>query len=708
MNRSTRKLNVESLTDRIVPAATLDGGTLTVTGGGDLRITQTGEQVSVVGMQIHDAATGQDRQSVKTKEVTNIVVDGDGHNLIDLRTVRFRGAFINAGPGDNTIYGSQADDIILGDSGNDLIRGEGGNDLIYGLAGKDSLYGNNGADEIHGGDGDDYIEGNQGQVVGGPCPFIRPNALYGDAGDDVIISDDPPDQMYGGEGDDLMEGNGNNDYMLGEAGNDTMSGGAGHDYMMGGEDDDIMDGDADADYMYGEAGSDQMSGGGGNDTIDSGEDDDTVDGDAGNDTIDSGDGNDIVNGGIGNDLIDAGDGDDMIRGGWGNDHIDAGDGNDQAMGEGNNDTLDMGDGNDRADGGGGNDLLIGGGGFDVLAGLEGNDILQGDEDNDDLFGGPGNDRLEGGDGDDHLTGEDGRDMLIGGLGKDNLDGGKGRDIFHGDEETEDKYDAANFDSYHDAFNLAKPVFGTAVVSDIVMQDPHLEATLAGLGAAVTKLGSTGIVSRMTVVGNNAYDIQLEGSANPTRVTFDGTWTDNDPKANGEERLSRATSGAEKQEFWPILFARARLSKYNVDPMTFHTDAAWNSMNTASQGKLFKDDVAYEDFAPSAQKVSPPLSSLTFADLQGYLKDGYGMIASAKSGTGVSSDKVELGCGYVVVGTFTAGGKQYVKLYNVSGHDTDPAGTTVDNAGAVKDDGYITLDFGQFTNAANFAELDAWK
>jgi Ca2+-binding RTX toxin-like protein len=708
MKRSTRKLNVESLTDRIVPAATLDGGTLTVTGGGDLRITQTGKEVSVVGMQIHDAATGQDRQSVKTTEVGAIVVDGDGHNLIDLRTVRFRGALINAGPGDNTINGSQSDDVIFGDSGNDLIRGEGGNDLIYGLAGKDSLYGGDGADEIHGGEGDDYIEGNQGQLVGGPCPFIRPNALYGDAGDDVIISDDPPDMMYGGEGDDDMEGNGGADYMFGEAGNDTMSGGAGHDYMDGGEDDDIMTGDSDADYMYGQAGNDTMSGGGGNDNIDSGEDDDAVNGDAGNDTIDSGDGNDVVDGGAGNDAIDAGDGDDTIHGGWGNDHIDAGGGDDHAFGDGGNDTLDMGDDNDWADGGGGNDLLIGGAGNDVLSGMAGNDILQGEDDNDILYGSAGNDRLEGGDGDDQLYGNDGRDMLIGGLGKDSLDGGKGRDIFHGDEETEDKYDAANFDTYHDEFKLDKPVFGKAVVSDIVMQDPRLEGTLVGLGAAVQKLGSAGIISHMTVVGNNAFDIQLEGSPNPTRVNFDGTWTDNDPKANGEERLSPANSGAEKQEFWPILFARARLAKYNVDPMTFHTDAEWNSMNTASQGKLFSDDNAFEDFAPSTTKATPQLSSLTFTNLQGFLKDGYGMIASANSGTGVSADNVELGCGYVVVGTLTAGGKQYVKLYNVSGHDTDPAGTTVDNGGAAKDDGYITLEFGQFTSAANFVGLVVWK
>ncbi len=710
MKRSTRKLNVETLGDRIVPAnATLNGGVLTVDGGGDLRIVQTGKQVSVAGTQIQDVASGQARQSVKTSEVGQIIVNGAGNNLIDLRTVRFRGATIFAGAGNNTIYASQASDYIVGGPDNDLIRGEDGNDLIYGLAGKDSLYGGKGADEIHGGDGEDYIEGNEGQVVGGPCPFVRGNYLYGDGEDDVIISDTPPDYMFGGDGNDEMEGNSGDDYMEGNDGDDTMSGGAGRDFMNGGEDDDQMAGDNEADQMYGEAGNDTMSGGNGNDFIDSAEDDDTVTGDNGNDTIDTGDGNDVIDGGAGNDRIDAGDGDDMIRGGWGNDFIDAGDGNDQALGEGNNDTLDMGDGNDRADGGAGNDHLIGGGGADVLAGLEGNDLLEGEDDNDFLYGGPGNDRLEGGDGDDQLVGEDGRDVLIGGLGRDDLDGGRNRDIFHGDEEDEDFYDSANFDTYHDAFNFSKPVFGKAEVGDIAMQDPHLEATLAGLAAATNQLGSAGIISRITMLGNNEYDIQLEGAANPTQVNFDGTWTDNDPKANAEERLLKDTSGAEKLEFWPILFARARLAKYNVDTLNYHSDAAWNSANSSSQGRLFKDDAAHEDFAPVATSTTPALSSLTLTDLQGLLKDGYGIIATAANGTGLSNDKIELGCGYVVTGAFTSGGKQYVRLYNVSGHDTEPAGETVDNApGVRKDDGFITLEFSQFTSTANFTGLEAAK
>jgi len=742
-----RKLLVETLTDRIVPAAILDNGLLTVSGAGDLKVAQTGNKVTTPGQNIFVVATGKSEKSVNTSDITEIQVHGDGGpNLIDLRTVRFISATINGEGGGDTIYATQRSDIIDGGEGDDFVRGEDGNDQINGRAGKDKLYGNRGGDTIHGDEDQDYIEGNECQVIHstGGYVYMFPNYLFGDAEDDVIISDYCGDYMYGGEDDDLMEGNGGNDFMYGEGGNDTMAGGYGNDFMQGEDDNDEMDGEAGNDTMEGEDGEDVMNGGSGNDHIDSGLDNDVANGDSGNDHIDAGDGNDTSDGGSGNDTIDGDIGNDEIRGGTGNDHIDAGAGNDDGFGDSGNDTLEMGDDDDNGDGGGGNDEINGGEGNDILAGFGGNDviegeggvdfavggfgndemkgggdndilhgeigndIIEGEEGDDVLTGGLGNDVIEAGVGNDQLAGDQGRDLLVGGPGRDHLDGGTQRDMFHGDVEGENLFDEPNFDTYENAFNLARPVFGTMAIGDIARHDPHLEATLVGLGAAVQKVRPNEFIKNLKVVSEGNYEVQLHGEANPRTVTFDGNWSDNEPIPNAEERLLPAVSVAEKNEFWTILFSRARLAKYNVDPATYHSDTAWNTAHANSSNKLLDEAEAYHDYGPSASSPATELATLTFTELQELINEHAAMIAVAAAGSGLSADKIELGSGYVVTSAFMVNGAQWVRLYNVTGHDTEPHGEKVDNApGIKKDDGFITLEFSRFKDASNFAELHAW-
>src|SRR5690606_11391264 len=63
--------------------------------------------------------------------------------------------YIDAGEGNDTVYGMGGDDTILGGDGDDQIYGGDGNDTISGDAGADLIYGGLGDDSLAGNDGND-------------------------------------------------------------------------------------------------------------------------------------------------------------------------------------------------------------------------------------------------------------------------------------------------------------------------------------------------------------------------------------------------------------------------------------------------------------------------------------------------------------------------------------------------------------------------
>ena len=69
---------------------------------------------------------------------------------------------VNAGSGNNYVYGNSKDDILNGEDGDDRIYGGNGNDTLDGGNGKDYLYGENGDDILIGGSGNDYLNGSRG------------------------------------------------------------------------------------------------------------------------------------------------------------------------------------------------------------------------------------------------------------------------------------------------------------------------------------------------------------------------------------------------------------------------------------------------------------------------------------------------------------------------------------------------------------------
>ncbi|WP_310619619.1 calcium-binding protein [Flexibacterium corallicola] len=178
-----------------------------------------------------------------------IEIDGEaGDDTIDVSNVPDKGdnsyVTLRGGSGDDTILGSEGDDTIYGDfetsdsppldvvswnsdkdytsyidtafnpnlSYNDTINAGSGDDLIYGGFGDDSISAGNGDDTIYGGDGDDWISAGRGS-----------DTIYGGDGNDYIHVGERTgsdiDTVYGGAGaDTIITGGMQADYLYGENG----------------------------------------------------------------------------------------------------------------------------------------------------------------------------------------------------------------------------------------------------------------------------------------------------------------------------------------------------------------------------------------------------------------------------------------------------------------------------------------------------------
>ena len=232
------------------------------------------------------------------------VTGGDGANVITLTGVtdaaysELTKTTINAGAGNDQIFGSERVDEMHGGAGNDQIIGDdnpaGTRDLFEGEAGDDLLIWRGGEDDdtMNGGDGADSIQVNGAGVA--EAFTIKPSATAGrvifdrlaapgpgafnldigtserlellaNGGDDSLVSDPGLDatgiklDIRGGDGNDNLDGGDGADQIAGDGGNDTITpddnpvstrdvalGGDGDDTMTwnGGDDDDVNDGGA--------------------------------------------------------------------------------------------------------------------------------------------------------------------------------------------------------------------------------------------------------------------------------------------------------------------------------------------------------------------------------------------------------------------------------------------------------------------------------
>ena len=394
------------------------------------------------------------------------------NNTLDFRNTELRNIDqIDAGNGNDRVFGSEGDDRIDGGDGNDRLTGEAGADDLDGGTGNDQLSGGVGGDSLRGGDGNDKLKG--------------------DAGADILDGGTGNDQLLGGDGADTLTGGAGRDVLDGGAGDDTFSLDRQDDVtdvLRGGSGTDTVVSNDDGDFQF-----QSFSRNASIEVIDGGTTPSNIEGTSSNNTldfrntelrnideIDAGKGNDRVFGSEGDDRIDGGDGNDRLTGEAGADDLDGGSGDDQLFGGDGADTLTGGAGRDVLDGGAGDDTFVldkNDDATDVLRGGEGTDTVVPDNDGDFQFqnfrsnssievvdggdsasdiegtssrntldfrntelrnideidAGKGNDQVFGSQGDDRIDGGDGNDRLFGEAGADSLDGGKGNDqLFGGD------------------------------------------------------------------------------------------------------------------------------------------------------------------------------------------------------------------------------------------------------------------------------------
>lgn len=176
------RLNVVSLEDRSLAAvgllgsvidpgnvpiptvtASLSQGILRVYGTylpDQINIKQSTGVITVSGVQGYFPAAAVSRIEVKSF---------GGNDVIRLNSETMPGgqpilkpSIVEAGAGDDVVFGGYGADTLFGEAGNDLIIGGPGNDLIVGGAGKDSLLGGAGYDRIIADTADSYAYGQAG------------------------------------------------------------------------------------------------------------------------------------------------------------------------------------------------------------------------------------------------------------------------------------------------------------------------------------------------------------------------------------------------------------------------------------------------------------------------------------------------------------------------------------------------------------------
>ena len=259
-----------------------------ITGGsGTIRVTRTGEDVSVsdtgggIGtdqynsvIQVNVSGSATNDTFIVNDANDNILDGAGGSDRIDYATTSEDILVEFTAPSTAQVSGTSIGndtlinfEVILTDSGNDyfLFDSNVGTVIIYSRAGNDifdfddasgTLYlvDNSGNTFL---DFTDYTDGvvidlatNAQQTVSLSDSSLLVslygifNNVSGSAFDDNISGTTSADTIYGGDGDDRIYGEGGADFLYGEDGNDYISGGDGDDTINAGEGNDYIDGGA--------------------------------------------------------------------------------------------------------------------------------------------------------------------------------------------------------------------------------------------------------------------------------------------------------------------------------------------------------------------------------------------------------------------------------------------------------------------------------
>lgn len=207
--------------------------------GGTGGIGGNGLQVSLVNPETHQSTTYLRDFRPDSSTLNPDGTPSSGYNSHEVLAGTDYNDWIDAGDGDDTIYG---------EGGNDILDGKAGADHIYGGAGNDIIYGGDIDDFLDGGDGDDII------YAGTSAGAI--DIVIGGAGNDHLYGEAGIDELYGGFGDDYIDAGGDTDLVHAGDGNDEVYGGDGPDILFGEDGDDIISGGATGDQEFGGEGDD--------------------------------------------------------------------------------------------------------------------------------------------------------------------------------------------------------------------------------------------------------------------------------------------------------------------------------------------------------------------------------------------------------------------------------------------------------------------
>lgn len=296
--------------DRITVEGTVTAGHLEIYGdAGDDRIDASratrGAELALVGGEGKDTLIGGDGDDLIFGDVGVITRKKDG-TLVqagsggadsgddDVVTAGNGRNVVIGGPGNDTIITGINDDIVFGDQGwivygnpfpSSLVSAgssSGGADAIDAGDGDNTVFGGGGDDALTAGNGGDILLGDHGRitlVLGVPTRITTDgtgggnDALAGNDGNDVLLGGPGIDALTGGAGFDTLLGDGGTVLLFGggswtalsfaQPGGaaDTLSGGPGTDILIGGEGEDTLIGQAPEDVLIEEHGQVVVQGG---------------------------------------------------------------------------------------------------------------------------------------------------------------------------------------------------------------------------------------------------------------------------------------------------------------------------------------------------------------------------------------------------------------------------------------------------------------
>jgi Ca2+-binding RTX toxin-like protein len=458
-------------------------------------------------------------------------------DYIDLRALK-SDVFIEAGTGDDIVYGgSRSDTALLGEGADTLYGGKGLDTAIFTGNAADYRFDNSkgwfevsdqrpvgtgvssdGTDALYDVEVYRFADGDYSLNQLLALPIFGTEAadtIVGSLTDNTIDARGGDDYVAAGSGNDIVRGGAGNDTIYGEDGNDILSGNEGDDRLDGsdGVDTAVFTGTT-SDYRidtskgwleitdFGPAGSSTLRDGTdalynielfqfadgtysltellalpiyGSDTAD------TISGSEADNTIYALGGNDTVFGNGGNDTIYGGAGEDMMFGGAGDDTFYTDTSDRVIYGDSGFDRIFL------TVTTGGTIGIDTGSSIEEVHGNAGNDIIAaeysstsivafGGDGNDTLAMGSGSDTLDGGNGDDVLFGGLGSDVLLGGEGGDYLNGGAGDDYLYGGNGIATLIGGSGSDQF--AFKAGDQ--GTSEIQDFTLGNDKINLTGMGL------------------------------------------------------------------------------------------------------------------------------------------------------------------------------------------------------------------------------------